>query len=111
MSDEAAIIRLEEKVVALTNSFSNYCNESEKLQVERAKRLQEQLQKTENTLNSRLEAMNEFRAQINQERLTYVTNEKLDLRLKPLERMFWGLSAVIALITVVILPLIMWLRG
>jgi len=106
MSVEESIVRLEEQVAGFRMAFELYCKEADKLQEERAKRLQEQLTKAENTLEIRLEHMNEFRSQINQERATYVTNEKLDMRIKPLERMFWGLSAALGVVVFLLIPLL-----
>jgi hypothetical protein len=106
MSTEEAIIRLEGKIVALKDTFTSYCLQAEKMQIERAQALKDQLEKNEKTLNLRLETMNDFRAQINSERVTYVTNEKLDLRIKPLERMFWGLTTVVSLLSLFGIPLL-----
>jgi len=107
MSVETSIARLEEKVEALKEAIEY----SGKVQADSYNVLKDQLEKADTTLVHRLSSMNSFREQINIERNSYVTNEKLDLRLKPWERMFWGLSAIVALISVVILPLlIIWFK-
>ena len=107
---ENSLARLEEQVKSLRLSFESYCVQHEKLQRERAEVLKDQLQKSEKTLNIRLEQMNDFRMQINLERATYVTKKELDLRIRPLEKVIWGLAAILALLAAIGIPVIIFVQ-
>lgn len=52
------------------------------------------------SLELRLENMNEFRTQINKERVDYIKREIFEARIRPLERMFWGIAAIVSLLLI-----------
>lgn len=65
--NDATIKYLEERITALDRRLLDYIVESRRA-----------LDKAENTLNERLESMNQFRAQILLERANFVTREAFD---------------------------------
>lgn len=74
--------------------------------------IQQALSKAEESMNRRLEGMNEFRAQLDKQQITFATREYVQSMLDPIHKFqerFWGVLIGITLLNVMLTTLIVLL--